>query len=133
MPDKLYVDEPWQTLRWDDLHGCVYSEWKAFANSAEFRAGLIKGLQAAGEHQATRYLSDTRKIKVIVHADQEWVRDTWAPLAAAAGIKRVALVTAAAGLGKITTEEITAMVDTPGLVLHHFASLVAARQWLAEI
>ncbi len=133
MPDKIYVDRPWQTLRWDDLHRCVHSEWKAFANSAEFRAGLIKGLQAAGEHRATRYLSDTRKIKVIVHSDQEWVRDTWAPLAAAAGIRRVALVTAAAGLGKVTTEDIITMVDTPGLAMRHFASLIAARQWLAEV
>ncbi len=133
MPDKIYVDEPWQTLRWDDLHECVHSEWKAFANSAEFRAGLVKGLQAAGEHHATRYLSDTRKVKVVVHEDQEWVRDTWAPLAAAAGVKRVALVTAQTGLGKLTTEEIAAMVDTEGLAMRHFATITAAREWLAEV
>lgn len=133
MPDKIYVDAPWQTLRWDELHKCVHSEWKAFANSAEFRAGLLKGLQAAREHHATRYLSDSRKVKVVVHEDQEWVRDTWAPLAAAAGIKRVALVTAEAGLGKITVEEIETMVDTKGLTLRHFAALAEAREWLAGV
>jgi hypothetical protein len=133
MPDKIYVDEPWQTLRWDDVHKCVHSEWKAFANSAEFRAGLVKGLQAAGDHHAARYLSDTRKVKVIVNEDQEWVRDTWAPLAVAAGVKRVALVTAQSGLGKLTTEEITRMVDTKGLAMRHFATVAAAREWLAEV
>lgn len=43
--DDVYADQPWLYIRWDNEHKCVYSEWKAFANSAEFRAGLMKGLQ----------------------------------------------------------------------------------------
>ena len=133
MADKVYIDEPWQHLRWDDLHRCVHSEWKGFANSAEFRAGLIKGLQAAREHHASRWLSDTRKIKVIVQEDQEWVRDTWAPLAQVAGVKRLALVTADAGLGKITSEEAGDMAASGGMTTRHFSTVADARQWLAEV
>ena|SRR6266849_4267375 len=130
--DKVYVEEPWLTLRWDDTHHCVHSEWKAFANSKEYRAALMKGLEAIRENHATRYLTDTRKTRVIVHEDQAWVTDTWTPLATAAGLKRVAVVLADAGLGKVTVEETVHMVDRPDLEVRTFDSVAAAQRWLAE-
>jgi hypothetical protein len=38
-----YVDEPHLSMRWDAVHKHVFAEWKAFANSAELRAGLLRG------------------------------------------------------------------------------------------
>jgi hypothetical protein len=131
--DKVYADEPWLALRWDAGHQCVHSEWKAFANTKEYRAGLMKGLEAIRENHALRYLTDTRKTRVIVREDQEWMKETWVPLAAAAGLKRIAVVTAAAGLGKVTVEEIITMVDNQGLEARSFGSMTAARGWLEEI
>jgi hypothetical protein len=59
----VYADEPWLTIRWDSAHNCVHGEWKAFATSVEFRAGLMKGLEAIRDKRATGYVSDTRKAK----------------------------------------------------------------------
>jgi hypothetical protein len=129
--DKVYVEEPWLTLRWDDANRCVHSEWKAFANSNEYRAGLMKGLEAIRENHAVCYLTDTRKTRVIVREDQAWVKDTWTPLATAAGLKRVAVVLADAGLGKVTVEETVHMVDRPDLEVRTFDSVAAAQRWLA--
>ncbi len=126
----VYVDEPWLTIWWDRAHNCVHGEWKAFATSAEFRAGLMKGLGAIKEKRATAYVSDTRKVKVIVQKDQEWVKETWIPLAVAEGLKRVALVTGAAGLGKTTVLEIVKQVDDEAF-LRSFDSLAEAFDWLA--
>ena len=64
--------EPWVSIRWDAIHKCVFTEWKAFANSAEFRAALMRALDAIKDHRAVVYLSDTRKVKVVVHKDQDW-------------------------------------------------------------
>ena len=64
----LYLNEPWVSIRWDDVHHCVHTEWKAFANSAEFRAALMRALDAIRDKGSIRYLSDTRKVKVVVHA-----------------------------------------------------------------
>ena len=133
MPDKVYEDEPWLSVRWDDAHHCMHTEWRAFANSEEFRAGLMKGLEAIRDNHAIRYLSDTRKIKVIVHEDQQWAANTWFRLAEAAGLKRFASVTADAGLGKLTVEEIINAVHGEGLEARVFGSIGAARKWLAEI
>jgi len=79
-PGDLYLDEPWVSIRWDDAHHCVHTEWKAFANSAEFRAALMRALDAIKETGSSRYLSDTRKVKVVVHADQAWANEVWIPL-----------------------------------------------------
>ena len=130
--DDVYVDEPWVHMRWDRAHNCVRSEWKGFANSAEFRATLMKGLQAVRERHATGYVSDTRKLKLIVLEDQKWANETTIPLLAAAGLKRLAMVTSQTGLGKVTVEEIVTMVDNKGLLMRTFDSLPAALSWVKQ-
>jgi SpoIIAA-like len=127
----LYLDEPWVSIRWNDVHHCVYTKWKAFATSAEFRAALMRALDAIRDHQAVGYVSDTRKIKVIVHKDQAWANEVWIPLLVAEGVKRFALVTAASGLGKAAVEDVIKLVDNRGLLMQGFDSLDEARKWLA--
>jgi len=129
----VYLDEPWVSIRWDGAHHCVHTEWKAFATSVEFRAALMRALDPIREKRAVGYLSDTRKIKVIVHTDQAWANEVWIPLLVAAGVKRFALVTAASGLGKMNVEDVIQLVDNRGVLMRGFSSLEGARHWLAEI
>ena len=130
--DGVYVDQPWLMMRWDPVHKIVHSEWRAFANSAELRAGLRRGIEAIKDHQAIGYLTDTRKVKVIVHDDQTWIKETWLPQAVAAGLKRIAVVTATHGLGKLTVEEVVGLTDDQGLVSRTFESADAAWQWVSQ-
>jgi hypothetical protein len=127
-----YVDEPYLSISWDGIHKHVFSQWKAFANSAELRAGLLQGIRAIRDHRAVAYVSDARKVKVIVHADQEWIRDSWLPLALAAGLRRLAFVTSPTGLGRLTIEDVSGLVDENGLQSRTFDSLAAARHWISE-
>ena len=129
---EVFVDEPWVHMHWDRLHNCVVSVWKGFANSAEFRAALGKGLQAIRDRHAVAYVSDTRKIRVIVHEDQAWANETLIPQMAAAGLKRLAMITADAGLGKVTVEEIVKMVDNKPLLMRSFDSMQAAMRWVSD-
>jgi hypothetical protein len=129
----LYLDEPWVSIRWVGAHHYVHSEWKGFATSSEFRDALMRALDAIRDKRSVAYLSDTRKVKVVVHADQAWVNEVWIPLVVASGVKRVALVTAASGLGKMNVEDTIHLVDNRGLLMRGFNSLADARQWLAEI
>ena len=131
--DGVYVDEPWVLIRWDEVHQIVHSEWKAFANSTELRAALLRGIDAIRDHDARGYLGDTRKVKVIVRDDQEWIKQTWLPLAIAAGLKRIAVVTATHGLGKVTVEEVVGLADDQGLISKTFGSVEAGWRWLAEL
>jgi hypothetical protein len=129
----VYVDEPYLCLRWDSINQHVFTEWKGFANSAEFRASLLKGIEAIKDHHAATYLSDVRKFRVIVHDDQRWVAEHWMPLAVAAGLRRIAFVTAPTGLGKATVEDAASLIHDQGLQSRTFESMIAAKHWLAEI
>jgi hypothetical protein len=128
----LYLDEPWVSIRWDNVHKYVHTEWKAFANSDEFRAALMRALDAIKDKHSAAYLSDTRKVKVIVHEDQNWANEVWIPLLVAAGAKRFALVKAESGLGKLNVEDVINMVDNRGVLMRGFDSVQNARMWLAE-
>ncbi|MHB8613888.1 MAG: hypothetical protein ACYDAL_15920 [Candidatus Dormibacteraceae bacterium] len=131
--DGVYVDEPYLSIRWDGLHHHVYSEWRAFASSVELRRGLLAGIQAIRDNHATAYVSDARKVKVIVHADQQWIKEKWVPLAQQAGLNRLAFVTAPTGLGKATIEDVSALVDHHELQSRTFDSMAAARTWVSEV
>lgn len=93
----------------------------------------MRALDPIREKRSVGYLSDTRKVKVIVHTDQVWANEVWIPLLVAAGVKRFALVTAASGLGKMNVEDVIDLVDNRGLLMRGFSTLADARQWLAEI
>jgi hypothetical protein len=129
----VYLDEPWVSIRWDKVHRCVSTEWKAFANSVEFRAALMRALDVIKDKHAVAYLSDTRKVKVVVHTDQTWAKEVWIPLVVGAGLKRFALVTAQTGLGKLNVEDVITMVDNNGLLMRGFDSMGSARDWLADL
>jgi hypothetical protein len=92
--DQIYLDEPYLSIRWRGGQQILYAEWKGFATSAEFRAALSTGLRAIREHHVVGYVSDARKAKVFVPDDQRWAMTDWAPQAVAAGLKRMAMVTA---------------------------------------
>jgi hypothetical protein len=130
--DGVYVDQPWLLMRWDKAHQIVHSEWRAFANSAELRAGLLRGIEAIKDHRAIGYLTDTRKVRVVVHSDQEWIKQTWLPLAIEAGLKRIAVVIASSGLGKATVEDVVGLTEEQGLQSRTFDSLSAARSWASH-
>ena len=128
----VYADELWLFVRWDGEHQCVHLEWKGFANSREFRAGVMKALEAIRDKHAASMVSDTRRLEVIASEDQLWIRDTWVPLAVAAGLKRSAVVMASRGLGKFTVEEVLRQVGDRAFVTRTFDSLAGALKWVGD-
>lgn len=107
----------------------LYAEWKGYATSQEFREALLVGLGAIRERHVLGYVSDARRMKVFAADDQKWVMDVWLPQALAAGLKRMAMVTADAGMGKVTIEEVVKDVDRHGLSMRSFPSVATATTW----
>lgn len=76
---QVYAVEPWLSIRWDPEHACVHAQWTGFANSAQFRDGTLKILEALRDKHAALLISDNRKLEGVVDEDQLWLRDTWVP------------------------------------------------------
>jgi hypothetical protein len=129
MADQVYLDEPYLSIRWRSVPQILYAEWKGYATSAEFRAALLKGVQAIREHHVVGYVSDARKATVFVAEDTHWVSEVWLPRALKAGLKRMAMVTAEQGLGKAIIEDVANEIDNHGLSMRRFNSIAAATVW----
>ena len=125
-------DEPWLSIRWDGQHRCVCAEWKSFANSVEFRASTKAILDAIREQNAAALVSDNRRLEGVTDPDQLWLRDTWMPLAVAAGVKRIAVVLPHHGLGKLASEEIIGRLGKTVFVTRTFSEPSEATEWAAE-
>lgn len=128
----MVLDEPWLSIRWDRVGRCVHAEFKSFATSAEFRAGTTQILEALRARGATALVSDNRRLEGVTNLDQLWLRDSWLPLAVAAGIKRIAVVVRRRGLGKFATDAIIDKFGKTAFQTHVFESLPEALKWAAE-
>jgi hypothetical protein len=129
MDDETFLDEPYLSIRWRAVPKILYAEWKGFATSAEFRAALLVGIRAIRERHVVGYVSDARKAKVVVAEDEQWARAVWLPQAVDAGLKRMAIVTASTGLAKHAFESAATQIDSHGLSMRTFDSVVAATVW----
>jgi len=127
--DETFLDEPYLSIRWRSVPQILYAEWKGFATSSEFRAALLTGVRAIRERHVVGYVSDGRKAKMVVAEDEKWVREVWLPQAVAAGLKRMAIVTATAGLSKMAYDDAATAMDSHGLSIRTFDSVAAATTW----
>lgn len=129
MDDEIFLDEPYLSIRWRAVPKILYAEWKGFATSAEFRAALLTGVRAIRNRHVAGYVSDARNAKMVLPDDERWGREVWLPQAVAAGLKRMAVVTAAAGLAKLAFDDAANDMDSHGLSMRTFNSVEAATVW----
>ena len=127
-----FADEPWLSIQGDRNVGCVYAEWKGFANSSEFRASTTRILDAIRAIGATSLVSDNRRLEGVADQDQLWLRDTWTPLAVDAGLRRIAVVLPQRGLGRIASERILGQVEMKAFSTRTFTTVSEAMEWAAE-
>jgi hypothetical protein len=128
----VYVDEPWLWIGWDRRHKCVHAEFKSFANSSEFRAGTSQILDLIRARKSTALVSDNRRLEGVTDLDQLWLRDSWLPQAVAAGVKRIAVVVASRGLGRVATEAVIGKFGKTAFETRMFDSLPDALTWVSE-
>jgi hypothetical protein len=120
-------------MRWDSDHQCVFAEWKAFATSAEFQGALTRVLEVIRERAAVNFVTDTRNLESVSNEDQRWIRYNWAPLAIAAGMKRIAVIEGKHGLAKFAIDVMFKGRRNTGSQLQSrtFDSVAEAMKWVA--
>ena len=91
-------------------------------------------LEVVRDRQGANFVTDTLELEAIGDEDQRWIRYTWAPLAIAAGIKRIAVVEAKHGLAKFAIDEMFKGRRDTGSQLQSrtFDSLADAMKWVSE-
>ena len=125
------MDTPWLLMTWDGSHRCVVAEWKAFATHSEFQGAFMKAIEALGARKAGGFVNDVRKLESVNDEDRRWLRQTWAPMALAAGLKRLAAVAAPYGLARFAVDEMRKESRQPILDWRIFTTMSDALEWIA--
>ena len=129
----VYFDSPGvATVSWDEHLQAVVVEWIGAATSAEFHGVLDAEVRALQIHGAARLLADCRRQREIDPADLERGDREWVPRAAAAGLKRFAVVLPSRRLAAIDLEDRLANVPHGMFEVGYFNTIEQATRWLAQ-
>lgn len=129
--DDIHLNEPWLSVHWDRQRNTVHAHFKGFAKSDEFRAGTLKILEAIRERKAAALVSDNRALEGVSDKDQLWLRDVWVPEAVTAGVRRIAVILAHHGPGKVASQEIISKFGNTEFATRTFESLDEGMAWAA--
>ena len=129
--DHVYFAMPGvASVKWEPDGEMVLVEWEGWSDSDEFAALLAAEIRALTEHRGSRLLADCRRQKVLSPGDQ--IADTkWLPRAAAAGLKRFAIVLPISGLATTNLRDRLGKVPGTTLEIAYFDDVDEAKAWLA--
>jgi hypothetical protein len=131
--DKTYLDTPYVCIRWVGGGQWVLVEWKAWANSSEFRAAHETVLTALRENHAHRNLIDAKQARVVSDDDQHWLIEQWLPRAAAAGRRWTAVVMPKSALARTISENIDKRPRLNLTEVKYFGTVDEAATWLSTV
>jgi hypothetical protein len=139
MSDVVLIAEPYGSMLFAPEVPCLVVQWHGFANSAEFRSLMDRGLELyRAEARRTKplgWLADTRLVGAVRSDVQQWMKDDWNVRAATAGIRHVSFVVPETVFGQIsvgTYADNVAKVDAYAIDPSQHHTLAAAKAWLRE-
>jgi hypothetical protein len=131
--DRTYLDTPYVCVRFVGGGPWVLVEWKAWANSAEYRAAHETVLVALRENDASRNLIDATAARVVSNEDQEWLVENWIPRAVAAGRRWTAVVMPKSALARTISENIDKRPRHNLTKVEYFDTVEEASAWLSQV
>jgi hypothetical protein len=129
---KTYLDAPYVSVRWDGRSQRVVSEWKGWANSADFRSAMEMTLRAVEEHPAAHILVDARYMRLMLVEDERWMSEDLIPRMAMTGIRSLAMVTPVNQLAKLIVDDISRGAQRGAGEVKHFETFDRASAWLSS-
>jgi hypothetical protein len=131
--DKTYLDAPYVCIRWVGAGPWVLVEWKAWANSSEYRAAHETVITALRENHTSRNLIDATHARVVSDDDQHWLMEHWLPRAAAAGRRWTAVVMPKSALARTISENIDKRARPNLTEVRYFDTVDEAAAWLSTV
>lgn len=137
MSDVFLIAEPYGSMLFAPEVPCLIVQWHGFANSAEFRSLMDRGLELYRTKslllKPLGWLADTRLVGALRSDVQQWMKDDWNVRAATAGIRHVSFVVPETVFGQISVGTYSANAAAAGtyrLTPSQHRTLAAAKAWL---
>ncbi|GGK59290.1 STAS/SEC14 domain-containing protein [Rufibacter glacialis] len=117
------------TIKEDPQHRLIYVNWMGYLTEENIKTGARAYTNALAEAGFHCVLNDTRLIIGSWDHSMDWVVNDWAPNAAKAGLKRIAMLANPESLGESSAS--TFLSEVKAFEAKSFDNLDSARKWLA--
>lgn len=120
-------------IYFDESVPAIHQVWRGFASGELLREAHDATVQQVRAHKAHCLLADTRQMRVISRADQQWITDSYFPRVIAAGCRRIAIVQSEDIFNQTSVQHImTDIIKNSLVIAEHFQTIEAAQIWLRE-
>lgn len=134
-PDTIVVrDDTDALVLVDPRHGRLTLRWRWGVPGETYRSVLLEVAQAIADHGLVTWLSDSRQMGAILHADTQWTMDELTPRLKRTPLKRVAVLNSPDFIHQMAAGRMAAEADPslPYDVLF-FDAADEAERWLKEV
>jgi len=115
----------------DEAVPALVQVWHGFVTGEPLREAHEATISLLQAHSVHRILADTRAMRVIPRADQQWITESFFPRALTAGYRRSAILVAEDTFNQTSIQNILAQVPPEtAFEVQHFQDEVEAREWL---
>jgi hypothetical protein len=126
-------DSSYLRILHDPFYKVLEMQWHT-STSAQFREGMMLGIQEAGRLQVHTWIGNLLAMNTLQPQDQEWIYAEWFPRFAALGIRRMAVVEPADPLNRIGIMQVMEHeASTVPLATAYFLTPEAARKWSCRL
>ena len=116
------------TIDSDAANRWVFVDWMGYLTADSIKAGAAAYTEALAKSKFSCVLNDTRSVRGPWDHSMDWVINTWAPNAAAAGLKYFAMVSTPESLADGSAANFYAQLTA--FHAEVFDNLSTAREWL---
>ena len=119
------------TIETDTVNRCIVVDWIGYLTADSIKAGAAAYTAALAKSGFSCVLNDTRSVRGPWDHSMDWIINTWAPNAAAAGLRHFAMVSTPESLADGSAANFYAQLTS--FQAEVFDNLSSARSWLREV
>ena len=131
----VYMEEPLATYTIDtnDARGVLMLHWQGFVSSEVYHEGMLEALKKSRQAGLLYWVLDTKDMKVIRQADQEWTVSTWFPQFQLLGVRKFAIVVSDDIFNQMAISSMIAKIR-PHIqaTVEYFQTLREAQNWVQD-
>lgn len=129
---KLY-EKPYLVIEYDAEKKLVIQNWKGFATSAEFRAGIEKSVEIFRQKKPCGLLSNTKNSSLVKKEDTEWAATYGIGNMLQNGLKAVAFIIPTNAFTQMSVSNFKNQTKEAPFIMQYFDDVDKAKEWLSTV
>jgi hypothetical protein len=117
-------------VTWDNGMKSVAVEFRDYVDGDDLRTAALTVVKVLEERRAHKLLTDSRGMKAITQADQQWLDTEWQGKVRAAGLTHNAVVMPKSTVAQMSLTAVVKRIPAGAIEFAYFSDVEEAKRWL---